>query len=278
MKTRNVTLTLTTVGVVLTLAAAPVRAQLPPSPADGQPSSPSAVRPTAPPRGAPPPPPDRRTPPVAPPRAAPRTPAVPPMAPPPPPPPGVEPTPPKSPLARPQDKIFGTRGVLEIGGTFDFSIQRDLENEATWLHLGLDAYVGYFVVKYFTLGMYLSLSFTQNETAGTKSWSVVPGVLLAPGTAVKIVRRVFFYGDVLGGLFGRRAVIEGYAASRDKEIYGSIGAEAGIKVRLTGRLLLRLGVRFLYNVGKRSSEQTTTIDGKVSLVDTTFRFGLSGFL
>lgn len=277
MKSRTLFCALATLMFALVFGATTARAQLPPSPTDGQPSSPDAVRPTAPPRAAPPPPPARR-----PPRVRPRAPvATVPGAPPPapPPPPAVVPPPPGPTVVKASQKRYGTRGVFELGGSFDFSVQRDLENEATWLNLGLDVYVGYFVVKYLTLGLYLSVNFAQNQAAGTKSWSVIPGFLLAPGVAVNLARRVFFYGDLLGGLFGRRAVLEGFAASRDKELYGAVGGETGIKVRLTSRLLLRLGVRVLYNVGKRSSEQNTgTIDSKIGLINTTFRVGLTGYL
>lgn len=275
MRTRNPSkglLALAALVAVLVLGATTARAQLPPSPSDVPPADRPGVRPTAPPRMPPPPPPGSRRPVADPP--APLGPTVPP----PPPPDVAPPASPVPPPAAPADKIFGTRGVLELGGSFDFSAQRDQVNKATWLNLGLDAYVGYFVAKYFTLGLYLSVHFSQYDSDDSTSWSVAPGFLLAPGVAVRLVRRVFFYGDVLGGLYGRKAYNE-YTASRETDLYGTLGGELGVKLRMTGRFLVRLGVRLTYDVGKRESDTgTDTYKSDLGRFTFMFRVGFSGFL
>jgi hypothetical protein len=185
---------------------------------------------------------------------------------------------PDAPAGRP-DKIFGTRGVVELGGSFDFSVQQDHVNKVTWLNLGLDAYAGYFVTKYLVLGAYLSLYFSQNRTSEATSWSITPGALLAPGVAVRLARRVFFYGDVLGGLYGRKSVLNDLTSNRSTDLYGAVGAELGVKLRLAGRFLLRLGVRPLYFVGKRATQTSTgSIGSDIGWFTVMFRVGFSGFL
>jgi hypothetical protein len=169
--------------------------------------------------------------------------------------------------------------VVELGGSLDFSAQRDLVNKVTWLSLGLDAYVGYFVAKYFTLGMYLSVRYSQYVSGTFTSWNVTPGIFLAPGIAVRLVRRVFFYGDLLVGLFGGKAEHNDLIDSSDTDIYGALGAETGVKFRLANRLLMRLGVRLTYDVGKRSSDLGTgDIESDIGRFTFLFRIGLSGFL
>jgi len=273
---------LAVLAVGLMVGAPWARAQLPPDPSDTPPMDGSAVRPTPAPRTLPPPPPDRRRT-----RAGTNDGSGPAIPPPPPPPEGAPPlegAPPPA-AAGPAlpapfltvDKIFATRGVVELGGSLDFSVQRDFINDATWLNLGLDAYVGYFVVKYFTLGMYLSVRYSQYISSEFTSWSVAPGVLVAPGIAVRLRSRVFFYGDFLIGLFGRKSEHSKY--NRDTDLYGALGAEAGVKVRMTRRLLLRLGIRLTYDVGKRDSDLGTgTIESDISQFTFLFRVGLSGFL
>jgi len=183
------------------------------------------------------------------------------------------------PPAAAPDKVFGTRGVLELGGSLGFSFQADRVNESTWLNLALDAYAGYFVMKYFSLGVYLALSFSQNHGGGDRSFSVTPGVLLAPGVAVRLSRRVFFYGDLLGGLFVRQQEIGGVVPSRSTDVRGTIGGEVGVKLRIAGRLLLRFGVRPVYYVGKRRGEdELGSIDGDIGFFELLFRIGFSGFL
>lgn len=271
-------LALAALTAALTLGATAARAQLPPSPTDAPPAD--GVRPTPAPRPAPPPPPDRRVRPTVPPAVAPVPPAEDPTTAPPvaPPPPAPEP---HAPLAKPTDKVFGTKGVLELGGNFDFSVLSDQVSKATWLNLGLDAYVGYFVAKYFTLGLYLSVYFSRAKAGELPSWSVSPGFLLAPGVAVRLVRRVFFYGDILGGVYGRKRESTGDPPSGETDVFGRIGAELGIKLRLGKRLLLRLGIRLFYDIGQYTYDYldgTEPTKSDIRRFGVLFRMGLSGFL
>lgn len=170
--------------------------------------------------------------------------------------------------------------MVELGGSFDFAVQRDHVNKATWLTLGLDAYAGYFVSKSFTLGLYLSIYFSQNETSEATSWSITPGFLVAPGVAVRLVRRVFFYADFLGGLYGRKAVVSGFAASRSTDLYGAIGGELGVKLRLAGRFLMRIGMRPIYFIGSRENDIGSggAVTSDIGWFNLMFRIGFSGFL
>jgi len=279
LRTRNPPkglLALAALVAVVVLGAASARAQLPPSPSDAPPADRPGVRPTAPPRTPPPPPPDGRRP-VSGPTAS-SGPSVPP-----PPPPDVVPPAPPAPAPPPlasADKIFGTRGVLELGGSFDFAVQVDHVNDATWFTLGLDTYAGYFVSKYFTLGLYLSVYFSQNKTDEATSWSVTPGFLAAPGVAVRLARRVFFYADLLGGLYGRKAVLNDITANRSVDLYGAVGGEVGVKVRMSGRFLVRFGVRPIYYIGKRETDTGTgsNFHSDIGWFNIMFRIGFSGFL
>jgi len=195
----------------------------------------------------------------------------------------VTPTSPPPAPAAPADKIFGTRGVIELGGSFDFSVQRDIDPEsiskATWFEMGLDAYAGYFVTKYFTLGLYLSVYFSQVKIADATSWRVTPGFLAAPGVAVRLVPRVFFYGDFLAGLFGQKSELNDLTNSRNTDVYGAVGAEVGLKLRLARRFLMRLGVRPIFFVGK-SDVTTPSSDSSSRIRWFTFmlRIGFSGFM
>lgn len=274
MITRNLFAT-AVLATVLIAVAPPAWAQLPPSPSDAPPGERPGVRPTPAPRTPPPPPPD-----VAP-RPAPRRDRVAPSPPvvPPPPPPEVTPVSPPPAPARPADKVFGTRGVFELGGSFAFSAYRDFVSNSTWLTLGLDAYAGYFITKYFTMGLYMAVYFEQNRFGGDSSWIVEPVFLLAPGVAIPLTRRTFLYADLLGGIFARKKLESGIQPSRIKDVRGAVGAELGVKLRVAKRLLLRLGVRPIYFAGKRTGEDDLgSVDGKIGLFEFMFRVGFSGFL
>jgi len=257
----------------LVVGAGSARAQLPPAPSDAPAPDRSAVRPAPAPRTPPPPPPDSRRPP---PRSDDGAGS---LAPPPPPPEAAparaQPAPP--PLRA--GKIFATRGVVELGGNIDFSTQRDFVNEATWLNLGLDAYLGYFIAKHFVLGMYLSMRYSSYSSGESTSWSVAPGLLLAPGAAVRLTGRVFFYGDILAGLYGRKTQYSDFSASRDSELYGTLGGEVGVKLLLAEHFLMRLGVRCIYDVGKMNADMGTgDIKSDISRFTFLLRVGFSGFL
>jgi len=188
------------------------------------------------------------------------------------------PPPPPQPL-QPKVKVkqYGTRGVLELGGNFDFTYQYDTVAKATNLGLGIDLYAGYFVTNYFTVGLYFSTIFSQTQATET-SWTATPGVLIAPGIAIRIVTRLFFYADLLGGFYVGRLESPNDPISGDRRlnsVYGAVGGEVGFKLRVGTNYLLRFGLRPIYHVGKGETEI-----GKfdIGLFNLLLRIGFSGFL
>ncbi|MFH2005974.1 MAG: hypothetical protein ABI333_05240 [bacterium] len=270
--------------VCLCLLAGPAaaRAQLPPTPSDGAAADPPRMQPIPPPTTPPPPPPGTRARPAPGPAVAPPPPprggVTPPAAPPPPP----QPTPPTV-----KGKQYATRGVLELGGNFDFTYQYDTVSEVTNLGMGLDLYGGYFVTNHFTLGLYFSVVFAQttyrdavNDEELT-SWTVTPGLLFAPGVAFRIARRLFLYADLLVGFYVRKLENQGSLVPdrTDSDVYGAVGGELGLKLRVGTNYLLRFGLRPIYHVGKASSDDSSgTYKSDIGRFNLLLRIGFAGFL
>jgi hypothetical protein len=201
-----------------------------------------------------------------------------PVAPPPtaaPPPAAPLPSDPNPAAAPSPSRTFGTRGVVEIGGSVGVSYDYFVDGKDSFLSLDLSVYAGWFLTRHLVLGAYLSLPYSQYWGSGSEDndyWRIAPGVVLAPGFAIGLGgNRTFFFADLLLGIHGVKqdGAYSGY--------HGELGAEVGVKVVVGSNYLLRFGLRPAYFLGKLTAEGST-YEADIKQFNLMLRLGFSGFL
>ncbi len=143
-----------------------------------------------------------------------------------------------APTARAQEtRDFATRGVTELGGSFSYQSVTPIEDGVSGSnisYLTLAPYVGYFIDDGFELGLN-PFGITTISSGGHSTTEVM--ILIAPSYNIRTQSIVYPFVEAL---LGYSSVSDG--SSDNGATWGFRG---GVKMAVTGRGLLNLGIQFL---------------------------------
>jgi hypothetical protein len=141
---------------------------------------------------------------------------------------------------------FAKKGVVEVGGNISFSsISRvsDGETGSAMTLLNFAPFVGYFITDGFELGVN-PFSITSASYGGSSATEVM--IFLAPS----------YNFEAKGNAYPFIEALLGYTSSSNGETRSgfSYGARGGVKLAVTGKGLLNLGLQYVMITQNRSGE------------------------
>jgi hypothetical protein len=138
-----------------------------------------------------------------------------------------------------EDKKFATKGVFELGGNFSFQSQTPINNgktEESYTLFSFAPYISYFLTDGFEIGLN-PLSISTWKYSGTTSTQI--SFIVAPSYNFKTEGIIYPF---IEAQFGYSTVsFSSSGSSSDGFCWGGRG---GIKLAVTGKGLLNLGVEY----------------------------------